>query len=156
QTLFTGLPALVMMTPAEAQRLGADADAILAYLRAHPAQLHPPTSSPIGFSVTTLTDSLSAYRSGHVDDAYRLAVTAYLEGFELTEASLDNRDHALRLRTEAAMMGYRNAVKAGRPTAEVEADYHAAVSLLEQAERQLIGPTASTSANFLSSLVIIL
>src|SRR5262249_8957641 len=122
RTLFSGLPALVTVTPAEAQRHGEDADAILAYLRAHPAQVESPARSPIAFSVATLGRSLLAYRAGNTDEAYRLAVTAYLEGFELTEATLDNRDRALRTRTEAAMMGYRNAIKAARPLAEVDAN----------------------------------
>jgi high-affinity iron transporter len=154
--LFSALPALVTMTPAEAQRQGGDADAILAYLRHEPAQLEASTRSPIAFSVAALGRSLAAYRAGNADQAYSLAVTAYLEGFELTEASLDNRDRALRTRTEAAMMGYRNAIKAGRPLAEVESDYEAALALLDQAEQQLSGPAASPTANFLSSLIIIL
>ena len=156
RTLFSGLPALVTMTPAEAQRQGGDAEAILTYLRHEPAQLESSARSPIAFSIATLGRSLAAYRAGNADDAYRLAVTAYLEGFELTEASLDNRDRALRTRTEAAMMAYRNAIKAGRPLAEVESDYEAALALLAQAEEKLTGPAASPTANFLSALIIIL
>lgn len=154
--LFTGLPALVTMTPVEAQRQGGDAEAILAYLRHEPAQLEASAHSPITFSIAALGRSLAAYRAGNADDAYRLAVTAYLEGFELTEASLDNRDRGLRTRTEAAMMDYRNAIKTGRPLAEVESDYAAALALLEQADQQLTGPAASPTASFLSSLIIIL
>jgi len=144
------------MTPVEAQRQGGDAEAILAYLRHEPVQLEASADSPITFSIAALRRSLAAYRAGNADDAYRLAVTAYLEGFELTEASLDNRDRGLRTRTEAAMMDYRNAIKTGRPLAEVESDYAAALALLEQADQQLTGPAASPTASFLSSLIIIL
>jgi len=154
--LFSGLPALVTMTPAEAQRQGGDTDAILAYLRHEPAQVEASARSPIAFSIATLGRSLTAYRAGDADEAYRLAVTAYLEGFELTEASLDNRDRVLRTRTEAAMMSYRNAIKAGRPLTEVESNYEATLALLAQAEEQLTGPAASPTANFMSSLIIIL
>ncbi len=154
--LFSNLQALVTTTPAEAREQGVDADAILAYLRSDPRQLDSGVQSPIAFSVATLAASLAAYRQGNVDQAYQLAVSAYLEGFELTEASLDNRDHELRTRTEAAMMGYRNAIKTGKPLAQVEADYQSAVRLLEESQQRLTGPTASPSANFVSSLIIIL
>ncbi|HTS51744.1 MAG TPA: cytochrome c, partial [Burkholderiales bacterium] len=151
RALFSALPALVTMTPAEAHQQGADAESILAYLRAEPTQLEPSAGSPIAFSLATLERSLAAYRAGNAQEAYRLAVTAYLEGFELIEASLDNRDRELRTRTEAAMMGYRDAIKAGRSVAEVEAGYDAAAKLLEESQRRLAGPTASPTADFVSS-----
>jgi high-affinity iron transporter len=54
------------------------------------------------------------------------------------------------------MMGFRNAVKAGRPVAQIEADFQSTVKLLEQSQQLLSGPSASPTANFVSSLVIIL
>ncbi len=156
RVIFSSLPAVVTMTPAEAQQLGSNAESILAYLRAEPAQVEPSARTPIAFSIATLGRSLEAYRSGNPEAAYQLAVTAYLEGFELVEASLDNRDRELRTRTEAAMMGYRNAIKAGRPLVEVETDHEAAVKLLEESQHRLTGPAASPTADFVSSLIIIL
>jgi high-affinity iron transporter len=155
RALFPNLAALVTTTPAEARVHGEDAEAILAYLRAEPAQVSV-AGSPISFTLSTLEASLIAYREARVDEAYQLAVTAYLEGFELVEANLDNRDRELRSRTEAAMMGYRNAIKAGRPLAEVEADYRAAVDLLAQAQHRLSSAAASPTADFISALIIIL
>ena len=61
--------------------------------------------------------------------AYRLAVTAYLEGFELAEPSLAGSDRTLLRRTEQAMMAYRNAVKGG-DSQQVEATHAAALGLL--------------------------
>lgn len=156
RALFGSLSSVVTTTPIEARQQGAEAEAILSYLRANPEQANPVAISPIAFSIATLERSLAAYRDGKAAEAYQLAVTAYLEGFELTEASLDNRDRELRNRTEAAMMGYRNAVKAGRPVAQIEADFQSAVKLLEQSQQLLSGPSASPTANFVSSLVIIL
>lgn len=154
---FGNLQALVTMTPAEARTQGAEAESILAYLRANPGQITPDTQSPIAFSIATLERSMVAYREGKANDAYQLAVSSYLEGFELVEASLDNRDRELRNRTEAAMMGYRNAVKSTRPSADVEADYQAALTLLRESQERLSGPGASSpTANFVSSLIIIL
>jgi high-affinity iron transporter len=156
RSIFDSLPAVVTMTSAEAEQKGGDAESILAYLRAEPAQVEPSARTPIAFSIATLGRSLEAYRSGNAEEAYQFAVTAYLEGFELVEASLDNRDRELRTRTEAAMMGYRNAIKAGRPIVEVETDRAAAVKLLEESQQRLIGPAGSASANFVSSLIIML
>ncbi len=156
RALFGKLSSVATTTPAEARQQGADAEAMLAYLRANPGQVNPVAQSPIAFSIATLESSLAAYRDGKSAEAYQLAVTAYLEGFELTEASLDNRDRELRNRTEAALMGYRNAVKAGRAVGQVEADFQTAVKLLEESQERLSGPSASPAANFVSSLVIIL
>ena len=156
RSTVTDMPALVTMTPADARRHGSDTEAVLAYLRSAPAQLAPTPRSPIAFSLETLARSLEAYRGGNAEDAYQLAVTAYVEGFELTEAGLDSRDHVLRTRTEAAMMAFRNAIKQGRPVAEVEQRYSSAIQLLRDADARLSEPTASPTASFVSSLVIIL
>jgi len=156
RAVFDSLATVVSMTAAEGRQQGGDIESILAYLRAEPAEMEPSARSPIAFSIATLGRSLRVFRAGNAEEAYQLAVTAYLEGFELTEASLDNRDHELRTRTEAAMMGYRNAVKAGRPLAEVETQHGAAVKLLEESQQRLTGPAASPTANFVSSLIIIL
>jgi high-affinity iron transporter len=83
-------------------------------------------------------------------------VTAYLEGFELAEGSIDNVDRNLRVRTEQAMMAYRNAVKGGAPAAQVESSYRSAVALLDEA-RTLTGSRGiSTASNWVSAAVIIL
>lgn len=156
RALFGNLQSLVTATPAEARRQGVNADHVLAYLRANPGQIQPLANSPIAYSMTMLERSMASYREGKADAAYQLAVTAYLEGFELVESSLDNRDRELRNQTEAAMMAYRNAVKAGKPLTDVETGYAAATRLLEQSQRKLAGPTASPMADFVSSLVIIL
>jgi len=153
---FASLGALVAMTPAEARKIGGDAEFILAYLRDQPAAVEGAARTPIAFTTATLGRSLEAYRAGERDQAYQLAVTAYLEGFELTEASLDSRDHELRMRTEAALMGYRSAIQAGKPLAQVEADCRAALQLLDQAQKVLAAPSGSPSASFVSSLIIIL
>ena len=153
---FNSLAMVVSMTAAEARQRGGDTESILAYLRAEPVQVELSARSPIAFSIATLERSLDVFRGGDPEEAYQLAVTAYLEGFELAEASLDNRDRELRTRTEAAMMGYRNAVKAHKPAGEVEALYSAAVALLQESQQRLSGPAASSTASFVSSLIIIL
>jgi len=79
-----------------------------------------------------------------------------IEGFELVEASLDNRDHDLRTRIESAMMEYRNALQQAQNTSTVSARYDVTMQLLAEAQRRLAGPSVSPTATFLSSLVIVL
>ncbi len=154
RSLFPDLAAVVNTTPGEARRRDETAEAVLAYLRANPTQLTP--ASPIAFSITTLQESFERYQAGNPDEAYQLAVNAYLEGFELAEGSLDNRDHDLRMRVESAMMEYRNALKQTRSQEFVRAKFEAAAGLLNEAQQRLASPTVSATASFVSSLVIIL
>jgi high-affinity iron transporter len=153
--IFKDLAAVVTTTPNEAGAHGQIEAEVLAYLRANPVQATPASTSPIAFAIAALEDSLRRYRSGKPDEAYQLAVNAYLEGFELAEGSLDNRDHELRTRIEAAMMNYRNALKGSSPEA-VNEKFNAATMLLREAQHLLASPTVSPTATFISSLIIIL
>jgi high-affinity iron transporter len=150
---FTSLDPLVLMTPADARSQGLES--VLAYLRSEPRALDAGNPSRIGFSIATMERSLAAWRVGQPEEAYKLAVTAYLEGFELAESSIDNVDRGLRTRTEQAMMAYRNAVQVRASTPEVEARYEDATALLHEAQLRSEGQTASAAGNFVSSLVII-
>jgi high-affinity iron transporter len=153
---FPDLTPVVTLTPGEARASGDSSEAILAYLRSQPAAAEAGDHAPIAFSIAAMHESLTAFRAGDRERAYRLAVTAYLEGFELAEASIDNVDRGLRARTEQAMMAYRSALQSGAPTAEVEAKYRAAVALLDEAKTGTASLTLSATTNFVGSLVIIL
>ncbi|MCC7546609.1 MAG: FTR1 family protein [Burkholderiales bacterium] len=153
---FPGLAQAVTVTPLEARSSGPRNDAVLAYLRAHPQALTAHAGSPLDFSLSALAHSIQAVRAGRHDDAYRLAVTAYLEGFELAEPGLASRDPDLLARTEQAMMTYRNAVHAGAPAGEIEAAYVRAVDALQLARTALAASALSPAAGFAGSIVIIL
>jgi len=152
--VFPDLAAVVTTTPGDARGKDASTEDVLAYLRANPAQITP--ASPIAFSIATLQESFQRYQAGKPDEAYQLAVNAYLEGFELAEGSLDSRDHDLRTRVETAMMEYRNALKQTQSQDFVRTKFDAAVGLLSEAQQRLASPTVSATASFVSSLVIIL
>src|SRR5262249_57223709 len=78
------LRALVMTPPKDvAARAGRDASAVLAYLQSEPGALASGRESPVDFSARMIGESLEAYRKGDQTAAHRLAVTSYLEGFEL-------------------------------------------------------------------------
>lgn len=153
---FPDLAAVVNQTPANARAKDETTEAILAYLRANPGQLGTGEGSPISVAISNLEQSYAQYRAGKVDEAYQLAVNAYLEGFELAEANLDSRDHELRTRIEDAMMEYRNALKQSGAGELVGQKYTAAAGLLQEAKQRMAGPSVSPTASLVSSLVIIL
>ena len=153
---FKSTSDVVLSTPQEATaRGGGDAAAVLAYLRSNPAAAEPAGSSELDFSIAALSQSLSAYRDGDAKRAYDLAVSAYLEGFELAEAKLDSVDRALRPRIEAAMLDYRNQVKTSAPLATVEARHIELQRLLHDAKERLAGSEVSPKAQFASAFIII-
>lgn len=147
---------LVLMTPREATaKGGGDAASVLAYLRANPAVLQSAGGTPLDYSLDALAASLAAYRGGDPKRAYELAVSAYLEGFELAEPKLDSVDRALRPRIEAAMLDYRNAVKTNASVDAAVARHAEADRLIRDAKQRIEGSEVSPQAQFVSSLIII-
>jgi len=145
-------------TPAEAEaKYGASGLAIMAYLRANPANLFPSTGmQPLDYSRAKLAESLDAYTAGNREAAYQLAIDAYLEGFELMEANIDAVDSGLRKEVEGAMTAYRNLVRKGAPADAVGAALKQIDGLLSTAEAKLDETALSGKTAFFSSLVILL
>src|SRR3546814_19799247 len=78
------------MTPAALGRaIGQDkADAVIAYLRANPQALRPPTPASLAVAREKLAQSLAASRAGDRRGADQLALSAYLDGLEPLEPGL--------------------------------------------------------------------
>ena len=151
------LRALVMATPKEvAARGGRDAAAVLAYLASDPAALATGRESPLDLSARLIGESLDAYRRGDVARAQQLAVTGYLEGFELVEGSLTGADSALKSRVEAEMLRYRTMLQSRAPRETVEAQARTILGLLDTARQHLDAARLSPVTTFSSSLVILL
>ena len=151
------LRALVMATPREvAARGGRDAAAVLAYLASDPAALATGRESPLDLSARLIGESLDAYRRGDVARAQQLAVTGYLEGFELVEGSLTGADSALKSRVEAEMLRYRTMLQSRAPRETVEAQARTILGLLDTARQRLDAARLSPVTTFSSSLVILL
>ena len=148
---------LTTMTPADAEaRFGEQGGQIMAYLRGHPQSLFGQGESSLAFARHTLAESLAAYRAGRVEQAQRLAVSAYLDGVEPVEGNLDAVDAALRRQVESGMTGYRGMLKKGEPVAAVAAQAERVSALLKQAEGVLGSTRLSPGAAFVSSMVILL
>jgi len=139
-----------------AQREGAQLVAVQAYLAAHPASIQAAAPTPMATTRDKLDASLDAYRRGDRDMARQLAIGAYLEGFELVEASLDNVDAPLRREVETRMMALRTTIAQGPPVAEVAAQVKRIDGLLDRAEQELAAGELSPLTAFLSALLILL
>lgn len=141
------------------QVAAAQGPAVLAAFRAQRAAPPQPQRDPqqlIDFSRDTLEQSLTAYRDGQRDQAYDLAVAAYLEGFELVESALDNIAAEQRKATERALMAYRQGLQEGLPVAQQAQRLEAAKAELARCAKLLGGDGLSGSLSFFSSLLILL
>jgi high-affinity iron transporter len=155
---FADLSAVTTLTEvAAAARIGAeDARDLTAYLRSHPeAAFEAGNTGRLALSRTRLNESLSAVRQGDKQAATRLALSAYLDGFEPLEPSLGARNKALLTEVENGMLGYRSAIANGT-LAEAEAAAQKLDYLFANVEKELGGDAASPLTTFLGSLTILL
>ena len=151
------LRSLVTATPREVTaRLGGDGAAILAYLRTDPKAVAVGRESALDLSARLLGESVEAYRGGDAPRAHRLAVTGYLEGFELVEAPLSTVDGALKTRVEAEMMRYRAMLQSGARVDAVEGQARAVQALLVTVRQRLDAARLSPATIFTSALIILL
>ena len=152
------LAALVALTPAELEaRLGADkAGALTAYLRSNPQAALMAGAGSLGLARTRLRESLQAYASGDRAGANRLALSAYLDGFEPVEAVLQTRAADLMLRVEQAMAGFRQAILRGESESQLRQRLAETEALLDEAETALAPEAESGIATFLGAFAILL
>ena len=152
------LEALAGVTPAAlAQTHGyVKADAVTAYLRVHPEALKADGRASLSVARAKLDASLLAYQRGDRAEAQRLALSAYLDGFEPVEPILSARDSALMTKIEMAMIAYRTAISSGAPVADVEAKAGAIDMLFSDAEIALSPEMSSDTSAFLGALAILL
>lgn len=149
--------ALVTTAPGEvAGQGGTGLSDVRAYLTARPEAIESAGPSALDVTREKLAEALAAYRGGDRDAARQLAITAYLEGFELIEASLDNVDAALRVEIEREMMALRTMIAQGDPADSVAAHIDRVDAMLDRAADSLGTDGLSPAAAFASSLLILL
>jgi len=154
---FPDLRSLVMVTANNVRaEHGDDAVPVLVYLRNEPERLMHTAETPLAHSSRLLRESLMAYRQGQTQVAQELAVSAYLDGFELVEASLDTVDKPFRMTVESEMLRYRTMLKNGQPTAAAESQVGRLQELLAEAQRRLERTQLPASATFFSAFIILL
>jgi high-affinity iron transporter len=139
-----------------AKEIGTDkAGAIIAYLRANPDAVRAKASS-LSIARERLNQSLAAYRAGNRDEAKRLALSAYLDGFEPIEPTLGARNASLLAKVEQRMGELRASIAANRDPTEVSAQVAELQALFTEAEASLAPDQASNASAFLGALTILL
>ena len=140
-----------------AQRLGDTAAAreLIAYLRANPALLEAAPEERTAIAKSKLGQSVEAVRAGDRAEARKLALSAYLDGFEPIEPALAARDHALFEKIEAGMMAFRAEVQSGS-LEQVRASAQQLLALLDQADAALAPSQSDAWAAFVGAFTILL
>ena len=152
------LAALTGLTPAALGReIGQDkADAVMAYLRAHPEAVTEVRAGSLTLAHEKLQASIAAYAAGDREAAKKLALSAYLDGFEPVEPALAARDGTLMGRIEAEMGNLRAMIGRGEPVAAVKDQVAVLDTLFSDAEDVLSPDAASTASTFIGAFTILL
>ena len=151
---FPDLANVATLSPNEVRaRYGEAAAGVQAYLLAYPDVLQ---ASPIDFARRKLADANEAYGRGDRAAARTAAIQAYLEGFELAEASLANVDAGLVRNIEAAMMDVRAAIERSVAPEDLAQRTRSADELLAAAAAKLGAGALSAGSAFAASLLILL
>lgn len=147
---------LTITTPAQAEtEYGAKGADVMAYLRQHPDIFYN-NKSNLSFSRERLADVITAYKNKDKKKAYKYAVEAYLEGFELVEQNINAFDKALRLEIEIAMTGLRNKIRNDASLEIIENDIAFINEKLLIADEILSSKSLSGEAAFAGAFFILL
>lgn len=144
------------VTRAPAELDLANADALMLYARNNPGALFAAAEAPLDVAREGIALSARLYQQGDIAAARKEAITAYLEGFELVEAALNNVSPQMMRAVETSMMDYR-ALLDGKTDADVvNVAAQQLIAQLDDAQAALEGDTLSPQVAFTSSLVILL
>lgn len=127
----------------------------LAYLRANPQVLETTQNDSIAIAQSKLRESLSTLEQGDKAAAGKLAISAYLDGFEPVEPALAAKNNALFVKIERTMGFYRAAINEGNLQA-ARGHEKQLQSLLVEARDSLNAAESDPLAAFLGALTILL
>lgn len=128
----------------------------LEIIRSNPQTYFFNSKSSLNVTRQLLSQSLSAYKEDNFAKAKTLAVSAYLDGFELIENSIDSHDQQLRKKIEAKLMALRQLLGNSNNLQEVNDAVSESIQLLDQAESLLLESNLSSSTIFTASFIILL
>ncbi len=128
---------------------------VMAWARSHPADLAGGGAQSTSLTRARLTESVAAVRAGDRAAARRLALSAYLDGFEPLEPALKVRDAALMSEVETAMGNYRSKVATGK-TPEVESAAASLFTLFDRVDTRLAPSESDAVSTFVGALTILL
>ena len=156
--LVPNLEALVRITPAGlTERIGRErAELVTAYLRSTPSAATGSSGYSLELARSRLKESVDAYSRGERDAAKRLALSAYLDGFEPVEGLLSTRNASLMARIEGAMAELRFRIDRGEPASSVTEQARLLDELFAQAEAALAPDEVSDASSFAGAFTILL
>ncbi|MCF6194170.1 MAG: cytochrome c/FTR1 family iron permease, partial [Kangiellaceae bacterium] len=114
------------------------------------------SEEPLAVSRLQLLTALEAFKLSQFKRANTHAVSAYLDGFELIESSLDMYDKPLRKKIEGELLGLRQKLNARTASKEVESSISKIFGLLDEAGSLLNQSTMSDGTLFTASFLILL
>ena len=139
-----------------ASRLGAEhAAQVIAYLRSQPQALAGSPANGTSIARAKLSESVAALERGDRASATKLALSAYLDGFEPVEPALAARDRPLFEQIETGMAAYRAGL-ASRSLEEMRAAEKSLQALLQEADAALAPGHSDAAATFVGALTILL
>jgi high-affinity iron transporter len=147
---------IVNLNPAQLSAGQSEAQAhYVKWLRGNPEQLFSANKNPITVTRTQLLAAQAAHAKGNYSQASDLAISAYLDGFELVENNLNAYDETLRKNIEVQLMNLRQTFKNEKDTAVVAEKVNAALTQLAKAD-SMLNETKLTDGALLSASLIIL
>ncbi len=157
--LHAAVPDLARLSETTETRLAAtvgetSAGPLLAFLRSKPTTVGAMSSDTLPVAKANLKESLAALGRGDRAGASRLALSAYLDGFEPVEPALAAKNKPLFERIETLMGAFRNAVLAG-DVEKAKGDEAQLQQLLDDA-RQALGGAGDPLSTFIGALTILL
>jgi high-affinity iron transporter len=153
----TDISALTQLSEAAlAKRVEAtDARAVLAHLRSHPEVFNGAKADGLVLAKAKLGESLASLEKGDKAAASRLAISAYLDGFEPIEPALAAKNKPLFVDIETAMGAYRAAITQGQLENARKLEKRLQ-SLLAEAQNSLASVNSDPLATFIAALTILL
>ncbi len=128
---------------------------VLAYLRGNPQVLEATQNDSIAIAQSKLRESLATLENGDKAAAGKLAISAYLDGFEPVEPALAAKNNALFVDIERTMGFYRAAISEGNVQAARDTEKQLQ-SLLVEAKDALNAAESDPLTAFLGALTILL
>jgi len=159
-SLHAAIPSLSVLSQTSEAALAnsmpaGEAKQIMAYLKSNPQVLEQDKTDTLVLAKFRLKESLAALDKGNVPEASRLAISAYLDGFEPAEPALAAKDKALFDTIEKSMGAFRAAVTINKAD-EAHAIEKQLASQLSQAQLVLQSGAGDPISTLVSALTILL
>ncbi|WP_076593908.1 FTR1 family protein [Herminiimonas arsenitoxidans] len=158
-SIHSVLPNLSALTQASeaalSKQLPSTAGHVLAYLRSEPSVVTASDEDSLALAKMKLSESVRALESGDKANASRLALSAYLDGFEIAEPALAAKDKQLFVDLEKGMGAFRAIVKLGQLD-EARAAEKRLQTMLTKAQDVLTTATDDPLSTFLGAFTILL